>query len=40
VTVPLVGDHGRLELEIVVDDTGALTQRTLRAERMSAPIDP
>jgi hypothetical protein len=24
----------------VVDDTGALTQRTLRVERLSAPIDP
>ena len=40
VTVPLVGVHGRLELKIEVDDTGALTQRTLRVERLSAPIDP
>ncbi len=40
VTVPLVGVHGRLELQIVVDETGALTQRTLRVERLSAPIDP
>ena len=40
VTVPLVGVHGRLELKIEVDDTGALTQRTVRVERLSAPIDP
>ena len=39
-TVPLVGVHGRLELKVVVDETGALTQRTLRVERLSAPIDP
>ena len=40
VTVPLVGVHGRLEAKIVVDGTGALTERTLRVERLSAPIDP
>ena len=36
VTVPLSGARGRLDLTIVVDDTGALTTRTLRPERLPA----
>jgi hypothetical protein len=36
VTVPLSGAQGRLELKIVVDETGTLTDRTLRPERLSA----